>query len=451
MSQTITIRKGLDINMKGKAEKTLVEGAKSNLFSIQPPNFPGLTPKLLVKVGDKVEAGSPLYFDKYRDKIKYVSPCSGTVKEIVRGLKRRVMAIVVEADQEISYLKADVVDVNSIDREAIKTLMLNAGLWPFLRMRPVDIVADPKDTPKSIFISSFDSNPLAPDNDFILEGKDAEFNAGLEMLNKLTDGTVHLQTRKDSSSVFKNAKGVQVNNVKGAHPAGNVGVQMHHIDPINKGEIVWYINPQDVLILGRYALTAKYDASKVVAVCGENVSERKYIKTLIGSSISSIVSSELKENSRVVSGNPLTGSSVEADGFLSFYDSQITVLPEGDSHKFFLTEGWLGPGFKRFSASRAYPTWLMPKSKQYTIDTNINGEERAFVVSGQYEKVFPFDIYPVYLIKSILSNDIESMENLGIYEVAPEDFALCEFVCTSKINVQQIVRDGLDLIHDECM
>jgi Na+-transporting NADH:ubiquinone oxidoreductase subunit A len=437
--------------MKGEAEKTLVEGAKSNLFSIQPPNFPGLTPKLLVKVGDKVEAGSPLYFDKYRDKIKYVSPCSGTVKEIVRGLKRRVMAVVVEADQEISYLKADVVDVNSIDREAIKTLMLNAGLWPFLRMRPVDIVADPKDTPKSIFISSFDSNPLAPDNDFILEGKDAEFNAGLEMLNKLTDGTVHLQTRKDSSSVFKNAKGVQVNNVKGAHPAGNVGVQMHHIDPINKGEIVWYINPQDVLILGRYALTAKYDASKVVAVCGENVSERKYIKTLIGSSISSIVSSELKENSRVVSGNPLTGSSVEADGFLSFYDSQITVLPEGDSHKFFLTEGWLGPGFKRFSASRAYPTWLMPKSKQYTIDTNINGEERAFVVSGQYEKVFPFDIYPVYLIKSILSNDIESMENLGIYEVAPEDFALCEFVCTSKINVQQIVRDGLDLIHDECM
>jgi Na+-transporting NADH:ubiquinone oxidoreductase subunit A len=451
MSQTITIRKGLDINMKGKAEKTLVEGAKSNLFSIQPPNFPGLTPKLLVKVGDKVEAGSPLYFDKYRDKIKYVSPCSGTVKEIVRGLKRRVMAVVVEADQEISYLKADVVDVNSIDREAIKTLMLNAGLWPFLRMRPVDIVADPKDTPKSIFISSFDSNPLAPDNDFILEGKDAEFNAGLEMLNKLTDGTVHLQTRKDSSSVFKNAKGVQVNNVKGAHPAGNVGVQMHHIDPINKGEIVWYINPQDVLILGRYALTAKYDASKVVAVCGENVSERKYIKTLIGSSISSIVSSELKENSRVVSGNPLTGSSVEPDGFLSFYDSQITVLPEGNSHKFFLTEGWLGPGFKRFSASRAYPTWLMPKSKQYTIDTNINGEERAFVVSGQYEKVFPFDIYPVYLIKSILSNDIESMENLGIYEVAPEDFALCEFVCTSKINVQQIVRDGLDLIHDECM
>ena len=454
MSQTITIRKGLDINMKGKAEKVLVESAKSNLFSIQPPNFPGLTPKLVVKVGDKVKAGSALFYDKYREEIQYVSPCSGSVKEIVRGLKRRVMAVLIEPDSKMDYLKAEVVDVNSLDRQGVKSLMLKSGLWPFLRMRPIDIVADPKDTPKSIFISSFDSNPLSPDNNFILEGKDAEFNAGIEMLKKLTDGAVHLQTRKESSSVFKNAKGVQLTTVKGAHPAGNVGVQMHHIDPINKGEVVWYINPQDVLILGRYALTATYDASKVVALTGENVSERKYVKTLIGSSIKSIVTCDVDENSRIISGNPLTGSSVEADGYLSFYDSQITVLPEGDSHKFFLTEGWLGAGFNRFSASRAYPTWLIAlfsKGKEYAIDTNINGEERAFVVSGQYEKVFPFDIYPVYLIKSILSNDIEAMENLGIYEVAPEDFALCEFVCTSKINVQQIVRDGLDLIQQECM
>ena len=338
-----------------------------------------------------------------------------------------------------------------MDGEAVKEMMLSAGLWPFLRMRPIDIIADPKDTPKAIFISSFDSNPLAPDNNFILDGKSAEFNSGIELLNKLTDGKVHLQTRKSANDVFKNAKGVQVNFVKGAHQAGNVGVQMHHIDPINKGEVVWYINPQDVLILGRYSLTGKYDATKIVAVTGENIAERKYVKTLIGSSINSIIPCKPAENSRVISGNPLTGSSVEADGYLSFYDSQITVLPEGNQYKFFLTEGWLSAGFKRFSASRAYPTWLMSKSKEYAIDTNINGEERAFVVSGQYEKVFPFDIYPVYLIKSILANDIERMENLGIYEVAPEDFALCEFVCTSKINVQQIVRDGLDMIYDECM
>ena len=451
MSQTINIRKGLDINMKGKAEKVLVEGSKSKLFSIQPPNFTGLTPKLVVKVGDQVKACSPIFFDKYRDSIQYVSPTSGVIKDIVRGAKRRIMEVVIEADSETTYLEAEVKDVLKLDRDAVKSLMLSSGLWPFLRMRPIDIVANPKDTPKSIFISSFDSNPLAPDNNFILDGKEAAFNAGIEMLNKLTDGTVHLQTRNDSNSVFKNAKGVQVNVVKGAHPAGNVGVQMHHIDPINKGEIVWYINPQDVLILGRYALTGKYDATKIVAVTGENISERKYVKTIIGSSINSILKSDVEENSRVISGNSLTGSQVQKDNYLSFYDSQITVLPEGDNYKFFLTDGWLSTGFKRFSASRAYPTWMMPKSKEFGLDTNINGEERAFVMTGQYEKVFPFDIYPVYLIKSILSNDIERMENLGIYEVAPEDFALCEFVCTSKINVQQIVRDGLDMIYDECM
>ena len=451
MSQTITIRKGLDVNMKGKAEKVLVEATKSKLFSIQPPNFTGLTPKLVVKVGDKVKAGSPVFFDKYRDSIYYVSPVSGVVKDIVRGAKRRILDVIIEADTEISYLETTVNDVKNLDREAVKSMMLSSGLWPFLRMRPIDIVANPTDTPKAIFISSFDSNPLAPDNDFILDGKDAEFNAGIELLNKLTDGNVHLQTRKSSSAVFKNAKDVQITNVKGAHPAGNVGVQIHHINPINKGEIVWYINPQDVLILGRYALTGKYDATKVVAVTGENASDKKYFKTIIGSSINSIIPKTIKENSRIISGNPLTGLQVSSDNFLSFYDSQITILPEGDNYKFFLTEGWLSAGFNRFSASRAYPSWMMPKSKEYAIDTNINGEERAYVVSGQYEKVFPFDIYPVYLIKSILSNDIERMENLGIYEVAPEDFALCEFVCTSKINVQQIVRDGLDMIYDECM
>ena len=289
MSQTITIRKGLDVNMKGKAEKVLVEAAKSKLFSIQPPNFTGLTPKLVVKVGDKVKAGSPVFFDKYRDSIYYVSPVSGVVKDIVRGAKRRILDVIIEADTEISYLETTVNDVKNLDREAVKSMMLSSGLWPFLRMRPIDIVANPTDTPKAIFISSFDSNPLAPDNDFILDGKDAEFNAGIELLNKLTDGNVHLQTRKSSSAVFKNAKDVQITNVKGAHPAGNVGVQIHHINPINKGEIVWYINPQDVLILGRYALTGKYDATKVVAVTGENASDKKYFKTIIGSSINSII------------------------------------------------------------------------------------------------------------------------------------------------------------------
>jgi Na+-transporting NADH:ubiquinone oxidoreductase subunit A len=285
-----------------------------------------------------------------------------------------------------------------------------------------------------------------------MHNKSAEFSAGLEILSLLTDGVVNLQIRKSSDEVFSKAKNVQTNFVKGPHPAGNVGVQMHKIDPINKGEVVWYINPQDVMILGRYSLTGAYDANKVISIGGENIDSPKYVKTISGSSIESILDdSIIKDNSRIISGNPLTGQKIEKDSFLGFYHHQLSILPEGDDYKFFLSEGWLSLGFNRFSASKSYPTWLLPKSKTYQFDTNLNGEERSFVVSGQYEKVFPFDIYPVQLIKSIITNDIEKMEYLGIYEVSPEDFALCEFVCTSKINVQSIVREGLDLVYKECM
>ena len=448
----IKVRKGLDIRLKGEAEKIMSDAPIPTTIAIKPTDFPGLVPKLLLKEGEKVKAGTPVFFDKYRDSIIYVSPVSGVIAAINRGAKRKIMEIVINADNEIEYQKTDVKDVNKMDRNEVKQMMLNRGLWPFLRMRPIDIVADPKVTPKSIFISGFDSNPLSPDNDFILHGKKAEFNAGLEVLKKLTDGPVHLQVRQTTDEVFKNAEGVQVTSVAGPHPAGNVGVQIHHIDPINKGDVVWYINPQDVLIVGRMALTGNYDASKIIAVTGENVEERKYYKTIIGSNISSIIKqNNIKVNSRIISGNVLTGNTISLDGYLGYYDSQITVIPEGNDYKFFVKDGWLSAGFNKFSASRAYPSWLFSKSKSYSIDTNLNGEERAFVVTGQYEKVFPFDIYPVHLVKSIITNDVEKMESLGIYEVAPEDFALCEFVCTSKINVQEIVREGLDLIYEECM
>ena len=452
MSRIITVRKGLDIRLKGEAEKVILESPIPSSIAIKPTDFTGLVPKLLLKEGEKVKAGTPIFIDKYRESIIYVSPVSGTIASIIRGAKRKIMEIVINCDKDIQYDKIEVKDVAKMDRNEVKQMMLKGGLWPFLRMRPIDIVADPKDTPKSIFISGFDSNPLSPDNDFILHGKKAEFNAGVEVLKKLTDGTVHLQVRKTADDVFKNAEGVQVNTVQGPHPAGNVGVQIHHIDTINKGEVVWYINPQDVLVIGRMALTGNYDATKVIAVTGENINTRKYYKTIIGTKISSIVDSQsIKENSRIISGNVLTGNAISKDSYLGYYDSQVTVVPEGNDYKFFVKDGWLSAGLSKFSASRAYPTWLLPKSKNYSIDTNLNGEERAFVVTGQYEKVFPFDIYPVHLVKSIITNDIEKMENLGIYEVAPEDFALCEFVCTSKINVQEIVREGLDLIYEECM
>ena len=448
----ITVKKGLDIKMKGVPDKIIAEGNLSKSFALKPSDFPNLTPKLLVKEGDFLKCGSPVFCDKYNDVVIFVSPASGVVDKIIRGEKRRILAVTITSDGKFTQLNSKAKDFSKLDRAELKTDLLKSGLWPLLRMRPIDIIARPEDNPKSIFISSFDTNPLSPDYDFIMHNKSAEFNAGLELLNILTDGNVHLQIRNNSNEVFSNAKNVKTHLVKGPHPSGNVGVQMHEIDPINKGEVVWYINPQDVMILGRYSLTGAYDANKVISIGGENVNSPKYLKTISGSSIESILEGiEIIENSRLISGNPLTGHKVEKDSFLGFYHHQLTILPEGNEYKFFLSEGWLSLGFNRFSASKSYPTWLLPKSKTYQFDTNLNGEERSFVVSGQYEKVFPFDIYPVQLIKSIVTNDIEKMENLGIYEVSPEDFALCEFVCTSKINIQEIVRDGLDLIYKECM
>jgi len=448
----ISINKGLDINLEGSPKHVLTDLSLPKLVALKPSDFPNLMPKMLVKVGDEVKCGSPVFCDKYNDQIKFSSPISGQVKEIVRGAKRKILAVTILSDEKMVQNNSTAIDLLNLSREDLKSELMSNGLWPLIRMRPIDIIALPKDTPKSIFISSFDSNPLSPNYDFIMNGKSAEFNAGLEVLTKLTDGSVHLQIRANSEKVFSEAKNVKVNIVDGPHPAGNVGVQIHKIDTLNKGEVVWYINPQDVMVIGRFSLTGAYDNSKVIAVGGSNMKNGKYFRTVSGASIDSILKeTDIIDNSRIISGNPLTGEQVDMDGFLGFYSHQLSVLPEGNQHKFFLTDGWLSAGFKKLSASKAYPTWLLPKSKVYNVDTNLNGEERAFVVSGQYEKVFPFDIYPVQLIKSIITNDIEKMENLGIYEVSPEDFALCEFVCTSKINVQEIVRGGLDLVYKECM
>lgn len=452
MSRSVKIRKGLNIRIKGAADKVIVDAPVSTTYSIKPPDFHGLVPKMVKKIGEPVKAGEPIFFDKYNEPIKYVSPVSGTLKDIVRGAKRRILEVVIESDGKFEALQTKVGDVASMSREDVKSMLLSNGLWPFIKMRPIDVVAKQTDTPKSIFISGFDSSPLAPDYDFVVHGQDAAFQAGIEVLAKLTDGKINLQTRTSGTDVaFTNAKNVVLNKVSGPHPAGNVGTQIHQIDPLNKGEVVWTINPQDVIIIGRFALTGKFDAKKLVAVTGPGVKSPKYFRTILGANISSITEGNIDaENTRIVSGNVLTGDKVEYQGYLGFYHNQVTVLTEGNKYKFFLTEGWLSPGFKRLSNSMAYPSKVMGP-KKYEVDTNLNGEERAFVVTEQYEKVFPFDIYPVQLLKSIIVNDIDMMEKLGIYEVAPEDFALCEFVCTSKIESQEIVRKGLDVIHTECM
>ena len=452
MSKSIKVRKGLDIRLKGEAEKVKVDAPNASLYALKPTDFHGVVPKMVTKVGDSIKVGTPVFQDKYTEDIKYVSPVSGKVAEIRRGAKRRILEVILESDGNFTAEEKGAQNLESLDRQGVKDMLLANGLWPGIKMRPLDVVANPQETPKSIFISSFDSSPLAADFDFIAHGQDAEFQTGVQALKKLTDGAVNLQVRgKGADAAFTKVKGASVNKVSGPHPAGNVGPQIHQIDPINKGEVVWVVKPQDVIAIGRFVMTGKYDSTRIVALTGTQASNRKYFKTVLGAQISSITEGNVSgDNMRVVSGNPLTGETVGADGFLGFYDSQITCLPEGDRYKFFLTEGWLSPGFGRFSASRAYPSFMMP-GKKYDIDTNLGGEERAFVVSEQYEQVFPFDIYPVHLIKSIIINDIDSMEKLGIYEVAPEDFALCEFVCTSKINSQSIVRDGLDVIKKECM
>ena len=445
MSKDIRLKKGLKINLQGEADKVYASVPQSEFFCLKPTDFHGLTPKLMVKEGDKVQAGSCLFFDKYNDKIRFASPVSGTVEAVVRGAKRKILEIHLKADSEIVYEKFPVAD-SVANREEIIDTLLKSGVWPFIRQKPFDVIANPSDKPKAIFISSFNTAPLSPDNDFVVHGLDNEFQKGIDILTKLTDGLVHFNVdgNTNPSKVFTSCKGVTLNKISGVHPAGNVGVQIHHIDPINKGEVVWYLYPQDVLTIARLFTDGKYDVSRIVALTGPQVEKPRYYRMISGASIKNMLdeNSIVGENNRFISGNVLTGDQIDAEGYLGFYDSQITVLEEGNEQSFL---GWLSPNLDKFSMSKSYFSWLFP-SRKYALNTNYNGEERAYVVTGQYEKVLPMDIYPMQLIKACLIEDIDQMEQLGIYEISPEDVALCEFVCTSKMEVQSIIREGLDLI-----
>ena len=448
MSKTIRIRRGLDIRLKGEAEKVLVQTDPPKVVAVKPTDFHGLIPRVIVKQGDQVKAGSPLFSDKYNERILFTSPVSGEVADVVRGDKRRVMEVRVIADAQQQFEDFGAGDPAQMNRETIMQKLLRSGAWPAIRQRPFDVVADPAGQPKAIFISCFDSAPLAPDMDFVVKGQGEDFQNGLNALAKLTTGKVHLGLgERTKAPEFLNASGVLKHVFSGPHPAGNVGTQIHHVSPINKGEVIWVLGVQETIMIGKLFRTGRYDAHRTVAVTGSHAGDRKYYTTMAGAPVEQLIG-KVPGDVRIVNGNVLTGDRIANDGFLGFYHQQITILPEGDEPKFFITEGWASPGFDKFSASRSYPAWLMP-NKKYEMDTNQNGEERAFVMSGQYERVFPFDIYPVQLLKSILVNDIDQMEQLGLYELSPEDFALCEFVCTSKIHSQNIVRTGLDILKKE--
>lgn len=447
MSKTIKLRKGFDIKMQGEAEHIFVQNPMPDSVALKPTDFVGLTAKLMVKEGDKVLAGDPLFINKLQPEIKFTSPVSGVVSAVTRGDRRVLLNVTVTPDKETEYKKFEVENFDSMSREQVIATMLDAGVWPFVKQRPFDVVANPNDKPKSIFISTFDTAPLAPDYTFALEESTADFQKGVDVLKKLTDGAVNLDIYKEcrAKTTFTEIKNVEQNFFLGKHPAGNVGVQIHHVDPINKGEIVWVVNPQDVVIIGRLFSKGQFDARIVVALTGA-VKNPRYYKTILGSNISSFLAQEsVDDNMRVISGNVLTGTKLGKNDFIGYYDSQVTVIEEGTKPTFM---GWLAPGFNRHSFSRAFFSWLTP-NKKYALNTNMNGGLRAFVFTGIYEEVLPMDIYPMQLLKAILVEDFDKMEQLGIYEVVPEDFALCEYVCPSKIEIQSILRKGLDLVRKE--
>ncbi len=471
MNKVIKLRKGLDIRIQGVADGSLRAPAFFyEDYAVKPVDFWDMRPKLLVEEGSTVKAGTPLFYDKNRDAVKVTSPVSGTVEKIVYGPKRRIEEIRMKADKEIAYEEfaaytaADLATWGAAQRETAVGQLLNAGLWPYIRRRPYDTIANPDRMPRDIFISCFDTAPLAPDMDMLAHGREEDFQAGVDVLRTLTAGKVHLglHVHKNNAVAFTECKRVEQHYFEGPHPCGNVGIQIHHIAPINKGEEVWYVHPQDVMVIGRLFLKGHYDATKIIALAGSEIIRTSYHKVLAGVSVRYFLQDNVKgmerglevmngednrhtAGIRVISGNVLTGTKISGQGYLGAYDHLFSVIPEGDRYRFM---GWMTLGLNMFSFSKTFFSWLFPQ-RAYRIDTNVNGGKRAFVLTGEFEKVLPMDIYPMQLLKACMTQDIEAMENLGIYEVSPEDFALCEYIDASKTDIQQIIKDGLELVRKE--
>ena len=447
MSKDIRIKKGLDIKLVGEAEKSTTEVSLSSVYAIKPEDFHGITPKLIAKEGAEVKAGQALFHSKSDERILFPSPVSGKVVEVVRGARRKVLAVKIAADTKQTYADFGKKDAAKLSGEEVKNHLFTSGCWPFVKQRPYDVVANPNQAPKAIFVSAYASAPLAADLSYTLAGKELEVKTALAALSKLTEGKVHVSVGKSQTTVFDGVSGIELHKVSGPHPSGNVGTQIAKIDPINKGEVVWTISPQDLVVIGELFLTGKFNIARTIAVTGSKINKPQYVTAIAGATIADVVKENLEnDNTRIISGNVLSGTHVKEDGFLGYYDNQITAIPEGDDYEFF---GWNKPVFDKVSTSRALTfSWLNPK-KKYDLNTNTNGEHRAFVVTGSYEDVFPLDIYPMQLLKAFMYKDLDEMEALGGYEVAPEDFALTEFICVSKQPHQKIIREGLDLMREE--
>ncbi|NDV58533.1 Na(+)-translocating NADH-quinone reductase subunit A [Bacteroides sp. 519] len=450
MANVIKLRKGLDINLQGKPAEEFFSVREPGMYALVPDDFTGVTPKVVVKEQDYVKAGSPLFVDKNHPEVKFVSPVSGVVTGVERGERRKVLAITVKASEVQEYEEFGKKNVSSLSGSEVKTSLLEAGLFAFIKQRPYDIIADPTVTPKGIFVSAFDSQPLAPDFEFILKGQEQEFQTGLDALAKMAKTYLSISAKQKSVALTQ-AKNVTITTFDGPHPAGNVGVQINHLSPINKGETVWTVAAKDVLLIGRLFTLGHIDFSRIVALTGSEVFKPAYCKLKVGAQLTNVFKGCVNENAvlRYISGNVLTGKKVSKDEYLGAFDNQLTVIPEGsDIHEFL---GFVMPRFNQFSVSRTYFSWIFDKltNRGYRLDARIKGGERHMIMSHEYDRVLPMDIMPEYLIKAIITEDIDRMEALGIYEVAPEDFALCEFVCSSKLELQKIVRNGLDALRAE--
>lgn len=448
MANVIKLRKGLDINLKGKAAEEKANVKATGLYGLVPDDFVGVKPKVVVKEGDCVKAGDALFVDKKHPEVKFVSPVAGTVSAVERGERRKVLSVQVTAAAQQEYVDFGKKNVAAMKGGEVLAALLEGGLFAFFRQRPYDVTPAPEVAPKGIFVSAFSSMPLAQNFEFALKGNEADFQTGLDALAKIAPTYLGVSA-KQSAPALTGAKNVTVTVFDGPNPAGNVGVQINHVAPVNKGEVVWTVNPEVVIFIGRLFNTGKVDLTRTVAFAGSEVNAPKYVNMLVGQQLTTLVEGNVSTDKhiRIINGNPLTGTKTCKEGFLAAQATEVTVIPEGDeTHELF---GWIAPRFNQFSASRSYFSWLMPKKEGYVLDARVKGGHRHMIFSGEYDSVFPMDIYPEQLLKAIITGNIDSMEALGVYEVAPEDFAVAEFVDSSKVELQRIVREGLNMLRKE--
>ena len=448
MPNIITIKKGLTLNMKGKAQETqLAPVASASSYALSPDDYIGFVPKVIVQPGDRVLAGDTLMYHKQIPELKLTSPVSGEVVAVHRGAKRKVLSVEVKPDTTIEYKHFDTAGVKGMERSKVLSLLLESGMFSFFKQRPYDRLANPNAEPRDIFVTANFTAPLAPKFSYLVQGREDELQLALDALTKLTTGKVYVGV---APGELPGLQGVERVEVRGPHPAGLVGVLINHIAPVNKEEVVWTLKATDLLVIGRFLKTGQVDYSRTIALTGSEAKETGYVKVLPGARFQEVLAGRLGkrgEHERIIEGDVFTGVKVDEEHErMSLGIDQISIIPEGDDvHELF---GWALPRLKEYSHSRSYFSWLMPK-REYTLDARIKGGRRAMIMSGEYDQVFPMDIYPEYLLKSIITFNINDMEARGIYEVAPEDFSVCEFVDTSKIPLQQIVRQGLDELYKE--